>query len=260
MAFTERKLQPKKDNKNYYSNYNYFYPQWVDECTWYVLGRCLEIGISRDELYKKLPHTNAENWYNDSKYHKQKQAEAGCIIVYSAGKVHHAADGMGHVAFVEHVYDDGRIRITESGHNMKFKSRILKPPYNYYLNVPNKQNYKLDGFVKVIASDIKPIVDTDFKAGDTVELLYEKYFRTSPEVINGKKNNKYPYSKLTPNAKKYSHPDKQGYAKYNKGARVTINEVKKDNKGNIWLRTNSLWFCGEDKTGKQAKKCNSINI
>lgn len=251
--FNERKLRPKKDNKNYYSDYNYLYAKgWVDECTWYVVGRLLEIGVPRNELIKNLPQTNAENWYNDSKYPKQQTPEPGCIIVWSAGKVHHAADGMGHVAFVEHVYPDGRIRITESGKNMKFQSRIIAPPYKFPLNVPNKQNYKLDGFVKVI--DIKPIIEPDFKTGDKVKLLYDKCYRTSPKVINGKKNNKYLYKNLTPNAKKYSHPDKNGYARYDIGAIVSIKEVKIDDKGNTWLRTNSLWFCGKDKTGLQAIK------
>lgn len=257
MGFTERKLRPKKDNKNYYSDYNYLYAKgWVDECTWYVVGRCLEIGIPRNELIKKLPQTNAENWYNDSKYPKQQNAEPGCIIVWSAGKVHHAADGMGHVGFVEHLYPDGRIRYTESGHNMKFKSRILKPPYKYPLNVLNKENYKLDGFVKVVPSDKKPDVPF-FEKGKEYEMLYEKFKRYGGYVGN----NKVPFKVLSDKDKKKCFNCK-GYAKTLIGSRFTFYDYVKDSKNNTWACTtpptskqkNKHYICVEDKTGKQVKK------
>ena len=255
--FNERKLRPKKDNKNYYTDYNYLYAKgWVDECTWYVVGRLLEIGVPRNELIKNLPQTNAENWYNDSKYPKQHTAAPGCIIVYSAGKVHHAADGMGHVAFVEHVYDDGRIRITESGKNMKFQSRIIKPPYKYYLNVKNKENYKLDGFVKVIDTTPAPI-DDYWIVGKTYKMIKKKWKRYGAYVGN----NKVPYPVLSATDKKKCD-NVGGYARTKIGVEYTFYDFVKDEKGNTWACTTKPtstqkkkhFVCVEDSTGKQAIK------
>lgn len=93
----------------------------------------------------------------------------------------------------------------------------------------------------------------NFEVGN-YEVLYNKYYRRSPEVINGKNNNKWPYSKLTPNAKKQSYADKNGYARYNVGAKINIKEFKTDKKGNVWGRTNQLWLCVYDRTGHQVRK------
>lgn len=251
MSFVERNKKPKKDNKNYYSDYNYFYPKWENQCTWYVIGRLLELGVSRADLYKKVPHTNAENWYNDTKYPKQKNAEPGCYIVYSAGTTHHAADGMGHVAFVEHVYPDKSIRITESGSNMKFQSRIIPYPYNFYLNVKNKENYKLDGFVRVL--DCSP--DNYWVEGQKYRTIKKKYLRYDHCV--GK--NKVPYKNLSASAKAKC-TNIGGYARTKIDAQYTFYGFAVDAKGNIWATTTpdgrsyKIWICVEDSTGKQVVK------
>lgn len=245
MEFKERKTAPSKDNKNYYSKSNSFYPSFVDNCTWYCWGRQLELGVPKAELSKKLPTSNAENWYKDTSYEKRNYASIGDIIVYSAGKGHYAKDGEGHVAIVEYVYDNGNLMISESGTNMKFQTRIIKPPYNFYLNVKNKKNYKLDGFIHLRDYD-----ETKWIVGDYT-LLYNKYLRTSPEV---KPNNKYKWKNLTPTAKDKCIKDKLGYARYKVGAKINIKEFKYDKKGNLWGRTNTLWLCVEDKSGNQVKK------
>ena len=82
-------------------------------------------------------------------------------------------------------------------------------------------------------------------------VLYHKYLRSTPEVKTG---NKVKYNNLTDNAKKKCIKDTLGYAKYKIDAEVNIKEFKKDSKGNIWGRTNTLWLCVEDKSGKQVKK------
>lgn len=247
MGFKERTTKPKKDNKNYYSDYNYFYPKWENQCTWYVIGRLLELGCKRIDLINKIPHTNAENWYNDAKYPKQKEPVPGSYIVYSAGKTHHASDGMGHVAFVEHVYPDKSIRITESGANMKFQTRILYYPYKFYLNVKNKENYKLDGFVNILNCE----VDDYFEKNKDYLVKYHKYLRSTPEVKSG---NKTKYKNLNSNAKNKCIKDSLGYARYKIDVLVNIKEFKTDKKGNIWGRTGNLWLCVEDSTGKQVRK------
>lgn len=96
--------------------------------------------------------------------------------------------------------------------------------------------------------------DLDFnenwQIGD-YKVLYNKYLRTSPEV---KTTNKVKYKNLTQNAKNKCIKDSLGYAKYKIGAEVNIKEFKNDNKGNLWGRTNTLWLCVEDSSGKQVKK------
>ena len=86
--------------------------------------------------------------------------------------------------------------------------------------------------------------------GDYV-VLYEKYLRESPEV---KANNKARYNNLSAAAKAKCTKDKLGYAKYKVGAKINIKEFKKDSKGNLWGRTNTLWVCVLDSTGKQVQK------
>ena len=251
MTYTERYKKPSKDNKNYYSDYNYFYPKWENQCTWYVLGRLLELGANRAELYKKVPQTNAENWFNDAKFPKQQEAEAGCYIVWSAGKTHHAADGMGHVAYIEHKYPDKSIRITESGAKMKFKTRILQYPYKFYLNVPHKENYKYDGCVKVI--NVEP--DNYFVEGQEYETTNKKYLRY--DHCTG--NNKVHYKNLSAAAQKKCD-NVAGYARTKIGSKYKFHEFATDSKGNIWGRTTpdgrsyKIWICVEDSTGKQVKK------
>ena len=253
MEFNPRLTKPSKDNKYYYSNLNYFYPKYVDQCTWYVIGRLLELGAKKTELEKKVPQSNAENWYNDAKFPKQQEPEPGCYIVWSAGKTHHASDGMGHVAFVEHKYPDGAIRITESGASMKFQTRILKPPYKFYLNVKHKENYKYDGCVKVL--DIKP--EEYWIEGQEYTTTNKKYLRY--DHCTG--NNKVKYKNLSTSAKNKCD-NVLTFAKTKIGSNYVFHEFATDSKGNIWGRTTpdgrnyKIWICVEDSTGKQVKKGN----
>ena len=247
MEFKERKVKPSEDNKYYYSKMNPEYPKWINQCTWYAYGRCLEMGVSETEMKKKMPISNAENWFTDTKFEKRSYPTVGDVLCYSAGKIHHSKDGMGHVAIVEHVNDDLSIRISESGANMKFKTRTIKPPYKYYLNVPLKDNYKLDGFIH--CTNFENVFEW---TNGEYKVLYNKYLRTSPEV---NLHNKALWKNLTDNAKAKTYPD-GGYARYRIGAIINIREFKADTKGNIWGRTNQLWLCVQDKTGYQVTKTN----
>lgn len=247
MEFKPRTKAPEKTNKFYYTKENPLI-DFINNCTWYCWGRQLELGVNRTQLINKLPQSNAENWFNDTKYPKFSYPRVGDIGCYRAGKYHYAKDGQGHVFIVEEVYGDGSILISESGTNMKFKTRVLKPPYKFYLNVKNKKNYVFEGFIHIQDYDRPTWQPGNYK------LLYQKYLRKTPEVINGEINNKCLYKNLNANAKKKCTKDKQGYAKYKVGAEINIKKFTTDSLGNVWGRTNTLWVCVQDSSGNQVKK------
>lgn len=242
MEFKERLKAPKKDNKYYYSKLNFDYPHLVDQCVWYAWGRLLELGIPYEEMVKKILRSNAENWYNDTKFEKRTFPSPGDVLCYSSGKIHNKKDGMGHVAIVEHVYPNLTILISESGPTMKFKTRKVKPPYKYYIK--SNVEHKFDGFIH--SRDYSNVFE--WTQGDYT-VLNNKYLRSTPEVSN----NKVEWKNLTSNAKTKTYPD-NGFARYKKGAIINIKEFVADKKGNIWGRTNQLWLCVQDKTGYQVKK------
>lgn len=245
MEFKIRKTAPEKDNKYYYSKLNFDYPKLIDQCVWYAWGRCMENGVTHKEMVEKMPQSNAENWFTDTKFEKRDYPTVGDVLCYSAGEIHQKSDGMGHVAMVERVDPNLNLFISESGPNMKFKTRTIKPPYKYYLNVKNKENYKLDGFIHTISFENV----FEWKTGD-YQVLYNKYLRTTPEV---NLHNKAYWNHLTKSAKEKTYPD-NGFARYRIGAIINIREFTADKKGNIWGRTNQLWVCVQDTSGYQVKK------
>lgn len=241
MKFEERKKAPAKANKNYYSKDNPFYPTYVDNCTWYSWGRQLELGVPWEELYDKLPTSAAENWEHDTKYPVCKVPRVGDIGCYECGKLHRKADGSGHVFVVEHVYDDNSILISESGVNMKFKTRVIKPPYKYYLK--SKYKYTFKGFIHVQDYDI------DMEVGN-YKTLKQKYVRKTPKVAS----NKVKYNKLPASMKPVCNKTTGGYARYQKNKVLYISEFAYDSKGNTWGKHNNYWLCIKDNTGMQVKK------
>lgn len=142
--YVERLKCPEKNNK-YYTNgkYNLFAYQYDmfklgGNCTAYAYSRMAEL------LGKKptgLPTSNAENWYQDSKFKKGSTPKLGAIICWKKGKIHNGSDGAGHVAVVERINSDGSILISESGYkSFLFRTRTIKKPYK--LN-----GYQLEGFI-----------------------------------------------------------------------------------------------------------------
>jgi surface antigen len=110
---------------------NPFAYRWVGQCTWYAYGRMLETGL--------LPVSakangwflgNAEAWRRDAlraglKVNSQPTGKG--LVVWPPG-VQGGHRLYGHVAFVEEVFADGRIRISESNWNGKqVGERILTP-------------------------------------------------------------------------------------------------------------------------------------
>ena len=86
--------------------------------------------------------------------------------------------------------------------------------------------------------------------GATYVTLFNKYARTSPKVLA---TNKARYKNLKETVRYKFIKDSLGYAKYKIGVTIVLNEFRKDNKGNTWGRTGSLWLCVNDSTGDQVK-------
>ena len=248
-VFVPRTDAPNKNNLNYYSKLNSFYPTYTNNCTWYCWGRLLELGIPKTELLKNLPTSNAENWFNESKFEKHSYPSVGDVGCYRAGKYHYAKDGQGHVFIVEYVYANRDILISESGTSMKFKTRILKYPYKFYLNVKNKDKYVFEGFIHP-----RDYITDSWELG-VYKFLFDKYVRTTPEVIQ---SNKIKYNSLNNTMKKKCVKDKLGYAKYKAGKTITFVEFKYDTKGNLWGRrkgkNTDTWYCVRDSSGNQVIK------
>ncbi len=98
---------------------NPFAYNWIGQCTWYAYGRMLETGLlpagARAEGWFL---GNAESWRRDAEraglpVTSAPTAGARGLVVWPPG-VQGGDSKYGHVAFLEEVYPDGRIRISES--------------------------------------------------------------------------------------------------------------------------------------------------
>jgi surface antigen len=111
---------------------NPFAYRWQGQCTWYTYGRMLETGL--------LPAgTKANNWFLGDAWTWRRDAQRAGLPITSTPTP--GARGIvvwppytkgtlqwGHVAFLEEVYPDGRIRISESNWAGKgISERILTP-------------------------------------------------------------------------------------------------------------------------------------
>lgn len=79
----------------------------------------------------RLSRANAENWYNYTAdgYKRGKTPKIGSIICWRKGRAGYAADGAGHVAFVEKVNADGSIVVSNSNYSgTRFFTRTIKGP------------------------------------------------------------------------------------------------------------------------------------
>lgn len=94
-------------------------------CVGYANGRFNEIINDPDQKgivfkFKYQLVCNAENFIESAKAQGLKisnKPTKGGIMVWQKGATLHNSDGAGHVAVVEHIYDDGSILTSESGYN-----------------------------------------------------------------------------------------------------------------------------------------------
>lgn len=92
---TEQHTSEAKSYVNYYTKY---------KCTWYVANR-------RAKVKRYLPNTwgNAKHWYHHAKrsgYRVGRKPAVGAIMQSTAGSY-------GHVAYVDRVYKNGSIKVSE---------------------------------------------------------------------------------------------------------------------------------------------------
>ncbi|WP_293360079.1 MULTISPECIES: S8 family serine peptidase [unclassified Microcoleus] len=112
---------------------NPFAYRWQGQCTWYAYGRMLETGLLPPDVKKNaLFLGNAGLWKNDAlkvglPVTSTPIAGARGLVVWPPNTK--GAGSVGHVAFLEEVYPDGKVRITEANWptGSGIKERILTP-------------------------------------------------------------------------------------------------------------------------------------
>jgi len=112
---------------------NPFAYRWQGQCTWYAYGRMLETGLLPAAIKNNaLFRGHAGAWRNDAlkvglPVTSTPTAGARGLIVWPPNTK--GAGSVGHVAFLEEVYPDGRVRITEANWptGSGIKERILTP-------------------------------------------------------------------------------------------------------------------------------------
>jgi surface antigen len=112
---------------------NPFAYNWIGQCTWYTYGRMLETGLLPAAIKNNaLFRGHAGTWKRDAErvglpVTSTPTPGARGIVVWPPNVK--GAGSVGHVAFLEEVYPDGRIRITEANWptGSWIKERILTP-------------------------------------------------------------------------------------------------------------------------------------
>lgn len=103
----------------------------LPNCVGYAWGRAFESWGVRP----KLSRGNAEDWYNYKDGYKRGQTpRLGAVICWRKGKAGYAADGAGHVAFVERINADGTIVVSNSNFSgTRFFTRTLSKADKWHI-------------------------------------------------------------------------------------------------------------------------------
>lgn len=146
-SFVPRTTAPTENDKYWQTSYNPCLPiergTVIPNCVGYAWGRFAEI---YESVYGKkpegLPTGNAKDWYSAAAGHfeRGKTPKLGAVIVWSSNE-------FGHVAVVEEIDSDNKIRLSESGYgnswaNRWWANRWYDPP-NYVFGA----NYTFLGFI-----------------------------------------------------------------------------------------------------------------
>lgn len=111
----------------------------LPNCVGYAWGRFMEI-LGKQP---KLSLGNAELWWGNRAdgYERGSTPRLGAVICWRKGVAGNPYDGAGHVAIVEKIYKDGRLKISQSGYNSKrFWTSIVPPDFS-------RAGYVFQGFI-----------------------------------------------------------------------------------------------------------------
>lgn len=155
MSWTPRVTSPSTDNLYYivtsYGGYNECIEiadgSALPNCVGYAWGRIYEGNGTRPNLSRG----DANGWYSyPDGYARGTEPRTGAVICYSG------VDG--HVAVVEHVYDNGDIFISSSSYGgYRFNTFYLHKSDNYYLEA----GLTFQGFI--YCTEYQPIIDVTRK-------------------------------------------------------------------------------------------------
>ena len=131
---------------------NPFAYNWQGQCTWYAYGRMLETGLLPATIKNNaLFRGHAGTWKNDAlkvdlPVTSTPTPGARGLVVWPPNT--QWAGSVGHVAFLEEVYPDGRVRITESNWptGSGIKERILTPAQYAGLSFVQLENAQTNSY------------------------------------------------------------------------------------------------------------------
>lgn len=148
----------------------------LPNCVGYVIGRIIE---NLGYLPKNTPNCNAEDWFGWTKdgFKRGQTPKVGAAICWRRGKTFCSADGCGHVAMVEEVFENGDILISESAYREphgatnwfpNWRMKRLTKASNYY----EYAGYTFQGFIYYSDAPVaaSPTQSSGFKRGDVVRL------------------------------------------------------------------------------------------
>lgn len=153
-------------------------PALIGQCTWYAYGRMVETGLlPADAKSRSLFLGNAANWERDARSaglpvsNTPVQGARG-LVVFPPG-VRDADPRYGHVAFLEEVYPDGRIRISEANWNRE--SLTLNPDKYAGVSFVQLENARINSSTSAPPAIPGQQQQYIIKSGDTLSQIAQRY-------------------------------------------------------------------------------------
>ena len=117
-----------RGNPYWYSRSPFYPRDGLPNCTCYAFGRWWECSDTNRDYsnYPALCTGNAEDWwaYNDG-YERGSEPALGAVLCLADGPF----SGLGHVAIVEEIHEDGSITVSDSAWNgWYFDTHVFQPP------------------------------------------------------------------------------------------------------------------------------------
>lgn len=231
----------------FFANYSMFkrrLPNLIQgNCTHYAYARFAEI----HGMFIDLPTSDGGTWYNKiTNLEKGSTPRVGSIIEYK-----HKNKKGGHLAIVEHEYENGDLLLSMSGlKSYLFKTRVVKKNNNYCYS-----DYKLIGFIypSIKFEEEKP------KEEKVTKYTTGTYEVVSPRYVRKGAGTEYEIKKvkdLTPDGQRHAvNRNKNVDAQYKRGTRFTALKVMYASNKSIWAETPSGFVCIESAKGtKYCKK------